>query len=203
MAIGVLENVGRNTIQRLTIVGRFETLIADERFKLDQIDTILQLFLLVARIDVDEDAAQLGSGVLREQPFVRVDSPNAHSMASTAANRVQCLGQSVDLHGKREIKQQYSNKTGNTYILIELHISLGYLLMVQHEDSPVGHFSCSSLQHLPNGHGTVSGWWLPSGHTKLVAYSLLVVEVSASLIHQTFPMERAAEEHKFAGGQHS
>jgi hypothetical protein len=71
--------------QYADIVSRFELIRRDQRPALNLVQRVFQLRRAIAGIEVHQDQARLGGGVLRQNPFDPIGRPEADPIARLQA----------------------------------------------------------------------------------------------------------------------
>ena len=87
----------REFSQMPNIICRFEPVRRDQCPALDLVQRVFQFRCTVARIDVHQDQARLGGGVLRQHPFDPVGRPETDPFARFQAQSDQTGGETIDL----------------------------------------------------------------------------------------------------------
>ena len=71
----------RGLLDHLPVVARLEGLRADQQLQSRLVHRVGELVGAVGRVDVDQDGADLGAGVLRDRPLRAVRRPHPHPVA--------------------------------------------------------------------------------------------------------------------------
>ena len=87
--------LGTHAVEDGGVVGGPEALRVQQETQPRLIDGVLELVRLVGRVDVDEDGADAGGRVLRDDPFVAVRRPDADPVALGDAACEQGRGQAA------------------------------------------------------------------------------------------------------------
>ena len=85
----------RGLLDHLPVVARLERLRADQQLQPGLVHRVGELVRPVGRVDVDQDGADLGAGVLRDRPLRTVGRPHPDTVALRDAGADQSAGKGV------------------------------------------------------------------------------------------------------------